>query len=362
MCGQVGIAGRLTGHRNLFSSLLLVDHLRGEDGTGVAACKPGKSEVVKAAASAEFMIGTKAYNNVVYSDTETTVALIGHNRFATMGKVIAANSHPFKSRNIVGAHNGTITDKPSLQRLGHDDTMTDSEALIRTIQREGGANVLTELWGAWSLVWFDTSDTTLHMVRNSQRPLHFALIDHDKTLVWSSDSDILKIVLSYKLKHVPKISMLPEDEELVWHLEDVNDKDFKLKEPDKIDRKRPFKPSKPYSWDYSWDPDTTTYVPRKPETTTVVQLSSKFKLPGLLEEPVDTSKFAPPYRRQDGSILSRCDFETLVRTGCCYCNAKDSRFGDFIYPLSAHGQTSFLCEGCYNDAETRQITAQYMAS
>src|SRR3546814_8848521 len=73
-------------------------------------------------------------NNVYQS-----LAFVGHNRFATKGKVNDLNAHPFHYGNIVGAHNGTL-EKSSWDALDKklgEDTDVDSQAIITSIATFG---------------------------------------------------------------------------------------------------------------------------------------------------------------------------------------------------------------------------------
>src|SRR3546814_3133548 len=110
-------------------------------------------------------------NNVYQS-----LAFVGHNRFATKGKVNDLNAHPFHYGNIVGAHNGTL-EKSSWDALDKklgEDTDVDSQAIIKSIATFGIEETVPLLQGAWALVWFDMEAQTLNFLRKDERPLLWA--------------------------------------------------------------------------------------------------------------------------------------------------------------------------------------------
>jgi glucosamine 6-phosphate synthetase-like amidotransferase/phosphosugar isomerase protein len=109
MCGLVGIAGKLTvKDEATMKRLFLLDFFRGPDSTGLAAVRgDGNIHVSKLAShpidlfdSARFKTALSGYNSKIF---------LGHNRYATKGKVNANNAHPYHYGDIVGAHNGTLS-------------------------------------------------------------------------------------------------------------------------------------------------------------------------------------------------------------------------------------------------------------
>lgn len=97
--------------------------------------------------------------------------IFGHNRYATVGAVNGKNAHPFQHGNITLAHNGTLID----QSLLPDHTMfeVDSENVCHSVNKIGAAETIQKLDGAFTLIWHDKSDNTVHVIRNEERPFHF---------------------------------------------------------------------------------------------------------------------------------------------------------------------------------------------
>src|SRR3546814_15559864 len=105
--------------------MLQVDVIRGMDSTGVAAVRKKHIAVVKDTLLPQYLMSTKQYDKHI--DNLDNFCLIGHNRFATKGKVDATNAHPFKHGHITLAHNGTLRSMWDLP--DHANFQTDSEAI-----------------------------------------------------------------------------------------------------------------------------------------------------------------------------------------------------------------------------------------
>jgi predicted glutamine amidotransferase len=205
MCGLVGIAGNLELKDEAFMKRLLVlDYFRGTDSTGLAAVRLGRDiEVAKIASHPMNLFDTKRFTAAL--NGPKSVAFIGHNRAATVGKVNDISAHPYHYRDIVGAHNGTLTNvnwKALEKELGFE-TSTDSESIIASIDEFGieetielleeGASSST---GAWALTWYDKDKDTLNFIRNKHRPLWFAFNKARTKIVWASEWEFIEAARS----------------------------------------------------------------------------------------------------------------------------------------------------------------------
>jgi hypothetical protein len=122
-------------------------------------------------------------------------ACVGHNRAATSGGIKTDNAHPFKQGDIILVHNGTLRSVYNFDHKGNFDV--DSELLAYNLSREEPADahkVLTNVQGAYALVWFDTRDETINIARNSERPFHFGLNKAEDLLVFASDGFLLNFL------------------------------------------------------------------------------------------------------------------------------------------------------------------------
>lgn len=178
---------------------LVADTVRGPHSTGIFwvnkkdTCYYLKKQVTGAemAFSQDFVDAMGSKQNPKF--------VCGHNRWATKGAVNQANAHPFSHDGITGVHNGTLTSYAGLQAPPeHKGTAasafdTDSETVFYTLsQVDDVKEVIRELEGAFVLVWHDTHDNCVRMVRNDKRPLYLGKIKNRDTLVYASEKEMLE--------------------------------------------------------------------------------------------------------------------------------------------------------------------------
>lgn len=209
MCGLVGIAGQLfSNEKKAFKDMLYMDMLRGEHSTGIATVNTAFDvKVVKKALPANEFLSLKQVDNAII---DATRVLMGHNRFATQGKINNVNAHPFEFDKVVGAHNGTLR----RQHLLPDSKLfdVDSENIYHSMDTQGVDATIPLIDGAYALVWWDKQNNTLNMIRNNERPLYLAFTEDGKSLFWASE-DWMIVVAAHRnhVKH-SKIFSLPENE------------------------------------------------------------------------------------------------------------------------------------------------------
>lgn len=195
MCGIVGVAGALTGsHDDVLKSLLILDTIRGVDSTGIAAIDRNDDvRIAKTVGHTFDLFGQKVFDNAI---ARMNRAIIGHNRFATTGKVNKASAHPFDIGDIVGVHNGTLHSRHKL----HDNQYftVDSENLYHHMNEKGLDNLLEVLDGAWSLVWWNKADETLNFLRNKERPMWMCEEKTSGVIFWASEPWMLDVAIGRK--------------------------------------------------------------------------------------------------------------------------------------------------------------------
>lgn len=194
MCGHVGIAGNM-GQKDemLMKRLLVLDYFRGMDSTGLASIRGnGEVKVAKLASHPFDLFDCSRFNNTL--NGYQSLALIGHNRAATRGKVNTSNAHPFECDHIVGAHNGTldVPCKKLLDEANGFECGTDSEAIFWHIAKFGVNETIPKLQGAWALVWYDAKEDAMFFIRNKERPLWYAYSKDFKKILWSSEWEFIK--------------------------------------------------------------------------------------------------------------------------------------------------------------------------
>lgn len=215
MCGLLGYIRQDTARsQSVFSKFitqgLIIDTLRGDDGSGVfrASEDPKSNERWSWAKSVSdgyaftnednFLKLSKRFN------TDWTVN--AHNRAATAGSVSSNNSHPFsdKNKNVILVHNGTLRGTWALplnqQKCGVE---VDSHALACNLGHvppsAAGKEVLSNIQGAFTLLWYDNRDHTMNICRNSERPLHMGMSSTYGSLFYMSEAAQLQF-LNERLK------------------------------------------------------------------------------------------------------------------------------------------------------------------
>lgn len=181
MCGIVGIisgAGVVdyTKRRDWMISALTAGAVRGHHATGVYAVprRTRKDEYIytfKKAVPGGAFVMDDVTESVLWTMDEYSF-VVGHNRLATQGGLGDAQAHPFMQDNVVLVHNGTIHESNGLP--GFAEYAVDSEWIAKLLTTKKETEVFSQLKGAFAVVWYDYGDKQLKVVRNDQRPLHYA--------------------------------------------------------------------------------------------------------------------------------------------------------------------------------------------
>lgn len=189
MCGIVGVVGTIqnaTKDAKLFRDLLTIDVVRGKDSTGVVKVdSTGNVETFKLAVTAGLFLDMKQANKTI--DAGFARLFIGHNRAATIGGVSHENAHPFQFGTLTGVHNGTLTRYVDLDSLA----ATDSAQLYEHMSKHGLQDTLNKIEGAYALAWHDSDGNTFNLLRNDERPMHYAFTKDGKGMVYASEWGML---------------------------------------------------------------------------------------------------------------------------------------------------------------------------
>lgn len=198
----------------MFKELLIIDSVRGEDSTGVAFINRANETLIAKAVGDPFQLIDGRH--FMAGMRQANKCIIGHNRWATTGKVNRKNAHPFDFPSLVGVHNGTLRNKYKLEK--HMDFDTDSEALYYNIGQFGLEKVMPEVDGAYTLVWYDKDGGSINFLRNKERPLFYTFSADKKQLFWASELWMLMGVLWRKDVKCAKIEELPVDMHLSFDI------------------------------------------------------------------------------------------------------------------------------------------------
>lgn len=184
MCGLVGVAGYISvKHERVFKNMLEVDVIRGPHSTGVSVVTTHDDTWAKAAMLPQDFFDTRHFKGAMEGVKQL---IMGHNRYATVGKVNTACAHPFDFDNIMGMHNGTLRNwRAVLANSGAYDV--DSECLLAHMN-EHGMDVFSKLDGAYALCWYDRNDRTFNLLRNNQRPLSTRMTKDKRTMFYASEA------------------------------------------------------------------------------------------------------------------------------------------------------------------------------
>ena len=220
MCGLIGVVGDYGKEgRRVFQELLYVNTLRGFDSTGIFnATFLKERKFVKKAIPAPDFLGLKAVDSLISANSRV---MVGHNRAATRGKINSCNAHPFEFENIMGVHNGTLTERWLLD--DYRDFDVDSENLFYHLQRNGLQSTIDKCDGAYALVWHDLDDNTINLYRNDQRPLWHAYTEDRKAMYWASEGDMLVWILERNRVKYKEVIELPEETLLSIDIPKVGD-------------------------------------------------------------------------------------------------------------------------------------------
>ena len=190
MCGLVGMAGDIQkDDRNMFDAMLIVDVIRGPHSTGVASVTDrGRFSTFKKAVLPHDLMAHKMYDKVVTWDSQV---LIGHNRYATVGRIDNRSAHPFEFDGMVGAHNGTLKGW-TYDLEDTNDFDVDSECLLHNINKFGWDQTIKKADGAIALSVYHQDQHSICLYRNKERPLYFGFRSDGKVVYWASEAWMIR--------------------------------------------------------------------------------------------------------------------------------------------------------------------------
>ena len=201
--------------------LLLVDTLRGWDGTGIAIMGQGKMlpMVIKKPIHGADFISMFMRRDQMWD--WKAWAIMGHNRAGTIGGNALHNTHPFHSGPVIMAHNGTLRSTTYLPRNKYGDTDSEQIAIaLAQADTSDALKVIEGLHGAYALSWYDRRDRTMNFARNKERPLWFGYSHVDGVVAWASEKGMLALIddryaLDFRYYELPVGKMLSISENFI---------------------------------------------------------------------------------------------------------------------------------------------------
>lgn len=193
ICGIVGAIGNiLPAGEKAVHQMLIFDTVRGEHSTGLLGVQKFDEEsytLAKQVGNPFELFEMPAYKKIMGGSSRV---MIGHNRYATQGKVNKFNAHPFDFDTLVGVHNGSLFNKHALFEGNKWDV--DSQALYAHIEAKGVEDALRTARGAFALVWWDKQENVVNFIRNEDRPLFYALTEGaSPTMFFASEKWMIEV-------------------------------------------------------------------------------------------------------------------------------------------------------------------------
>lgn len=239
MCGIVGVfafnnkatkeeeSNRRKAMSFLFTEILQETVERGKDATGVSALyESGKFMLKKSDMdAADFIASTgmkeenyDTFTNFCTKYDERLKVMVGHCRKTSVGNTFNnANNHPIKANNIIGVHNGTLTNHNRIfkELACERDGMVDSEAIMRLMDYSTnyGKDPFTidsleytacRLDGTYSVIAYNAYNPYQVALMRKGRPMELVLIKPLNLLIVASDDKYIDAAL-YNFNKYSKI-------------------------------------------------------------------------------------------------------------------------------------------------------------
>jgi hypothetical protein len=217
MCGLVGWITGEQAHgaqlrRMYIEQALILDMIRGEDATGmymIPHVVNGLPYYLKTNSDGFAFVNTPEFTS--YADhVEDYRAMVGHNRFATKGGKEPEDAHPFQVGDITLVHNGTLRNMNILPFSPNDKDVkaakiaVDSHLLAYNLNKVEPEVLFKKVDGAYATIWHNARTNNIHVLRNSERPLHFCRSKTQDTVFFASEPEMLELLLQgYNHEHTP---------------------------------------------------------------------------------------------------------------------------------------------------------------
>lgn len=227
---------------NILKGMAVAMQSRGTHSTGIAGINDDHYSFYKQAISADEFIQQEGVSKFLKHNYPI---VIGHTRYATVGDINDLNAHPFQYGNIVGCHNGSVSNYDDVETEHNTKLDVDSQAIFFLLDKYGNdyKKAFSELTGRFAITWFDVSKpNTLHIVLDGN-PLTIVRIPELETYFFTSEEYSLQAIIASHFPLSGKSFWTPKTD----HVYTI-DTNFSIKK-----KKVSFKPyvSKITTYDYS---------------------------------------------------------------------------------------------------------------
>lgn len=198
MCGLTGMidtsrTGFMQKDLDLFKGLLYINSLRGTSSTGIFGVNDSKqADIYKVLGTPyklfEWGLGHEFLDRMIHKYW----AVFGHGRFPTIGNTVIGNAHPFEHRHITLMHNGTIKNHEKLNEEFNKKFLVDSELICWMISEIGIRETVKKIDGAYALIYFDSKEDSVNIIRNYERPLWIGKNSFNDRAVFGSEKHYIK--------------------------------------------------------------------------------------------------------------------------------------------------------------------------
>lgn len=330
MCGLWGAYANTplnTTELKRVTELGIISQLRGKDSSGFfsVSTKPNKKmefHTRKVIGDSSLLLNDEKNQSLLKDTNPFLVA--GHSRLATCGEVNEYNAHPIQESQIIGVHNGVINNYEPL--IGSKNQDTDSRTLFKIIAKRGLQEAVNGAGtGAWALVYVDTSNRTLNIIRNGLRPLFYMWDKQGSCLYWASEAVFLHVIKSRgNLNEFEAPTWFEADQLYTFELGTLKLRQSKVAQQ----KKGWFQRGEIEDWNQGFpdddEPDTSGTGVIKPETSMFKPLSAEEALKEELKKHPSVpiiqlpDRSAKPIEKVSLYYCRKCQKDAAY----CYCDSK----------------------------------------